>query len=201
MPMTKLVEIRKKIAIYLTRPILHLLVKTSVTPNTITWFGFLLSVVAAALIATGSLLVAGILVLVAGLFDLLDGALARRTKQTTNFGAILDSTLDRLAETVILLGVLILYARAQSIVGIMLASIAIPSSLLVSYIKAKAEVLNIECEVGIFTRTERVIVLALGLSLSQIDYALFTALGIIILFSLFTVGQRLLHARQQMKSG
>ena len=199
--MTKLVEIRKKIAIYLTRPILHLLVKTSVTPNTITWFGFLLSVVAAALIATGSLLVAGILVLVAGLFDLLDGALARRTKQTTNFGAILDSTLDRLAETVILLGVLILYARAQSIVGIMLASIAIPSSLLVSYIKAKAEVLNIECEVGIFTRTERVIVLALGLSLSQIDYALFTALGIIILFSLFTVGQRLLHARQQMKSG
>lgn len=199
--MTKLVEIRKKIAIYLTRPILHLLVKTSVTPNTITWFGFLLSVVAAALIATGSLLVAGILVLVAGLFDLLDGALARRTKQTTNFGAILDSTLDRLAETLILLGVLILYAKAQSIVGIMLASIAIPSSLLVSYIKAKAEVLNIDCEVGIFTRTERVIVLALGLSLSQIDYALFTALGIIILFSLFTVGQRLLHARQQMKSG
>ena len=199
--MTKLVEIRKMLGVYLTLPVVHLLVKTSITPNTITWFGFLLSVVAATLIATGHLLVAGILVLVAGLSDLVDGALARRTKQTTNFGAILDSTLDRLAETLILLGVLILYAKAQSIVGIMLASIAIPSSLLVSYIRAKAEVLNIECEVGIFTRTERVIVLALGLSLSQIDYALFTALGIIILFSLFTVGQRLLHARQQMKSG
>ena len=199
--MTKLVEIRKMLGVYLTRPVVHLLVKTSITPNTITWFGFLLSVVAAALIATEHLLVASLLVLIAGLSDLVDGALARRTKQTTNFGAFLDSTLDRLAETVILLGVLILYARAQSVVGIMLAGIAIPSSLLVSYIRARAEVLNLECEVGIFTRTERVIVLALGLSLSQIDYALFTALGVIILFSLFTAGQRLLHARQQMKSG
>ena len=201
MLMTKLVEIRKMLGVYLTRPVVHLLVKTSITPNTITWFGFLLSVVAAALIATEHLLVAGLLVLVAGLFDLVDGALARRTKQTTNFGAILDSTIDRLAEAVILLGVLILYARAQSVVGIMLAGIAIPSSLLVSYIRARAEVLNLECEVGIFTRTERVIVLALGLLLSWIDYALFTALGVIIFFSLFTAGQRLLHARRQMKSG
>ena len=199
--MTKLVKIRKMLGVYLTRPVVYLLVKTSITPNTITWFGFFLSVVAAALIATEHLLVAGLLVLVAGLFDLVDGALARRTKQTTNFGAILDSTIDRLAEAVILLGVLILYARAQSFVGILLAGIAIPSSLLVSYIRARAEVLNLECEVGIFTRTERVIVLALGLLLSQIDYALFTALGVIILFSLFTAGQRLLHARQQMKSG
>ena len=198
--MTKLVEIRKMLGVYLTRPVVHLLVKTSITPNTITWFGFFLSVVAAALIATEHLLVAGLLVLIAGLFDLVDGALARRTKQTTNFGAILDSTIDRLAEAVILLGVLILYARAQSIAGIMLAGIAIPSSLVVSYIRAKAEALNLESEVGIFTRTERVIVLSLGLLLSWIDYALFTALGVIILFSLFTAGQRLLHARHQMKS-
>jgi len=157
-------------------------------------------VVAAALIATEHLLVAGLMVLVAGLFDLVDGALARRTKQTTNFGAILDSTIDRLAEAVILLGVLILYARAQSFVGILLAGIAIPSSLVVSYIRARAEALNLECEAGLFTRAERVIALALGLLLSWIDYALFTALGVIILFSLFTAGQRLLHTWQQMKS-
>ena len=198
--MTKLVEIRKMLGVYLTRPVVHLLVKTSITPNTITWFGFLLSVVAAALIATEHLLVAGLLVLVAGLFDLVDGALARRTKQTTNFGAILDSTIDRLAEAVILLGVLILYARAQSFVGILLAGIAIPSSLVVSYIRARAEALNLKCEAGLFTRAERVIALALGLLLSWIDYALFTALGVIILFSLFTAGQRLLNTWQQMKS-
>jgi len=198
--MTKLVEIRKMLGVYLTRPVVHLLVKTSITPNTITWFGFFLSVVAAALIATEHLLIASLLVLVAGLFDLVDGALARRTKQTTNFGAILDSTIDRLAEAVILLGVLILYARAQSFVGILLAGIAIPSSLLVSYIRARAEALDLESEAGLFTRAERVIALALGLLLSWIDYALFTALGVIILFSLFTAGQRLLHARHQMKS-
>lgn len=198
--MTKLIEIRKMLGVYLTRPVVHFLVKTSITPNTITWFGFFLSVVAAALIATEHLLVAGLMVLVAGLFDLVDGALARRTKQTTNFGAILDSTIDRLAEAVILLGVLILYARAQSFVGILLAGIAIPSSLVVSYIRARAEALNLECEAGLFTRAERVIALALGLLLSWIDYALFTALGVIILFSLFTAGQRLLHTWQQMKS-
>ena len=199
--MTKLVEIRRMLGVYLTRPVVHLLVKTSITPNTITWFGFLLSVVAAVLIATENLIIAGFLVLVAGLFDLLDGALARRTKQTTNFGAILDSTIDRLAEAIILLGVLILYARAQSFAGIMLAGIAIPSSLVVSYIRARAEVLGLKCEAGLFTRAERVIALALGLLLSWIDYALFIALGVIILFSLFTAGQRLLHTRKQMKSG
>jgi len=175
------------------------LAKTSITPNTITWLGFLLSVGAAALIVTGHLLAAGLLVLVAGLFDLLDGALARRTNQVTHFGAVLDSTLDRLAEAVLLLGILILYAREQSVLGILLVGIALPSSLLVSYIRARAEALGLDCKVGLFTRAERVIVLALGLLLSQIDYALIIALCIIVLFSLFTTGQRFLHVWHQTK--
>lgn len=198
-PVTKLAEVRKTAAYYLTQPAVHLLAKTSITPNTITWFGFLLSVGAAALIATGHLLAAGLLVLVAGLFDLLDGALARRTNQVTHFGAVLDSTLDRLAEAVLLLGILILYAREQSVVGILLVGVALPSSLMVSYIRARAEALGLECKVGLFTRGERVIVLALGLLLSRIDYALIIALSVIVLFSLFTAGQRLLHVWHQMK--
>jgi CDP-diacylglycerol--glycerol-3-phosphate 3-phosphatidyltransferase len=178
----------------------QLLAKTPVTPNAITWFGFLLSVGAAALIVTEHLFAAGLLVLVAGLFDLLDGALARHTNQATHFGAILDSTIDRLSEAILLLGILILYAREPSIIGILLVGIALPSSLLVSYIRARAEALSLECKVGLLTRGGRVIILALGLLLSQIDYALIIALGVIVSFSLFTAGQRLLHVWHQTKT-
>ena len=198
--MAKLDEFRKTAADYLTRPAVRLLSKTSITPNAITWFGFLLSIGAAILIGTEYLFAAGFVVLVAGLFDLLDGALARHTNQTTHFGAVLDSTLDRIAETIILLGILILYIREQSTLGILLVGIALPSSQMVSYIRARAEAAGLECRVGLFTRGERVIVLALGLLLSRIDYALIIALSVIVLFSLFTAGQRLLHVWQQRKS-
>ncbi len=198
--MPGLVKIRKATACYLTQPVVRLLAKTPITPNTITWFGFLLTVGAAALIITEHLLAAGFVVLIAGFFDILDGALARHTNQTTRFGAVLDSTLDRLSEAVLLLGILVLYAREQSVAYILLVGVALLGSLLVSYIRAKAEALGLECEVGLFTRTERTIVLALGLLLSQIDNALAIALAIIVIFSFFTIGQRLLYVWQQTKT-
>ena len=167
--------------------------KLSITPNAITWLGFLLTVGAAALIATGRLLAAGLVVLVAGFFDMLDGALARRTNQVTRFGALLDSTLDRLAEAVLLLGIL-LYVRDQLMVAV-LVCVALLVSLLVSYIRARAEALGMECQVGIFTRAERVIVLALGLLLNQVVIAL----AVIVLFSFITIGQRLVYVWQQTK--
>ena len=198
--LARLFEVRKVAASRLTQPVVRLLAKTSMTPSTITWFGFLLSVGAAVLIVTGHLFAAGFVVLVAGLFDMLDGALARITNRTTHFGAVLDSTLDRLAEAVLLLGLLVLYARGGFTLGILLAGIALPSSLLVSYIRARAESIGLECQVGLFTRAERVVVLVLGLLLSQIDYALVIALGIIVLFSSFTVVQRLLYVWHQTKT-
>ena len=140
------------------------------------------------------------MVLFAGLFDMLDGALARRTNRVTRFGAILDSTLDRATEALLLLGILILFAREQSMVGMVLAGIALPGSLLVSYIRARAEAAGLECKVGLGTRGERVIILALGLLLNRVNYALITALGIIALLSLFTIGQRMIFVWQQTKN-
>jgi len=199
--MAKLSEVRKALAYRLTEPVVRFLSRTPITPSATTWFGFLLTVGAAALIITGHLLVAGFVVLIAGFFDMLDGALARRTNQATPFGAILDSTLDRLSEAVLLIGILVLYAGEQSITGILLVSVALIGSLLVSYIRARAEALGLECQVGLFTRAERVIVLALGLLLSQIDYAfLFIALAIIVVFSFFTAGQRLVYVWQQRET-
>lgn len=195
----RLSEIRKAAAHYLIQPVVRPLAKTGITPNTITWLGFLLSAVGASLIVIGHLFAAGWVVLVAGLFDMLDGAMARYTKRVTQSGAILDSTLDRLAEAVLLLGILFLYAREGSMIGILLVGVTLVGSLLVSYIRARAESLDIECQVGLFTRPERVIVLAVGLLLSQIDYVLIIALAIIAVFSFFTAGQRLVYVWKQTK--
>ncbi len=197
--MTKLPEVRKTVASYLTRLAVQLLAKTPITPNAISWFGFLVTVGAAALIISGHLFAAGFVVLIAGFFDTLDGALARSTNRTTQFGAVLDSTLDRLAEAVLMLSILVIYAREQSVAGILLVGLALIGSLLVSYLRARAEALGLECQVGLFTRAERVVVLALGLLLSQINYALIIALAVIVIFSFITVGQRLVYVWRQTK--
>jgi CDP-diacylglycerol--glycerol-3-phosphate 3-phosphatidyltransferase len=193
--MAKLAEVRKSVANYVIQPVVRLLAITSISPNVITWFGFLLAIGAAALIVSERFLAAGFVVLIAGFFDILDGALARHTGQTTHFGAVLDSTLDRLAEVVLLLGILVLYAREQLFAQTLLVGVALAGSLLVSYIRARAETVGLQCEVGLFTRTERVVVLVLGLLLNQVVIAL----AIIVVFSFITIGQRLFYVWRQTR--
>jgi len=198
--MARLAEVRKNAANYLTRPVVRFLSRTPITPDTITWLGFLLTVGAAVLIVTGNLIAAGLVVLFAGFLDMLDGALARFNNQATRFGAILDSTLDRLAEAALLLGILVLFASQQLVAESFLAGITLLGSLMVSYVRARIEEEGLECKVGLFTRPERVIILALGLLLSWIDYVLIIALIITALFSFFTMIQRLLYAYRQTKA-
>jgi len=198
--MMRLSGVRKTLGYYFAEPVVRLLARTPITPNALTWSGFLVSVGAAVLIATGHLLAAGFVVLVAGLFDILDGALARRTNRTTRFGAVLDSTLDRAAEAALLIGILVMYAGEQSTSGVLVAGVAWLGSLLVSYIRARAEALGLECQVGVFTRPERVVVLALGLLLSYFDSALLIALIVIAVLSLVTAGQRVLYVWRQTKT-
>lgn len=198
--MTKLAKARKVTSDYVTQPVVKLLARTPITPNTLTWLGFWITVGAAVLVINGNLFAAGFVMLVAGFFDMLDGALARITNRVTRFGGILDSTLDRLSEAVLLLSLLVIYARDQQVAESLLVGIALVGSILVSYIRARIEALGIECKVGLFTRPERVIILALGLLLSQFNYALVIALAIITFFSFFTVGQRLLHAWRQTRT-
>ncbi len=198
--MPKLTEVRKS-AYHLTEPLVPLLVKRHITPTTLTWLGFAISLGAAALIATGHLFIAGFVVLVSGFFDMLDGALARHTNQVTRSGAILDSTLDRVSEAVLLLAILVFYLTSgdQTTIGILFVSLALIGSPLVSYIRARAEAIGLECKIGLFTRAERVITLAVGLLLSPIDHALITVLAIIATFSFITAGQRLYYILKQTK--
>jgi CDP-diacylglycerol--glycerol-3-phosphate 3-phosphatidyltransferase len=193
--MVSLARFRKALSCYLANPIIRQLARTPVTPNSLTLLSFLTATGAAALIVTANFLAAGFVFLVAGLLDILDGALARQTNRVTRFGAVLDSTLDRLAEGVVLLSILFFYADEASISGILLTGVVILTSMLVSYIKARAEAVGIKCTVGIFTRPERIIVLTLGLLINQLDIALY----VIAAFSLFTAGQRLVYVWRQIK--
>ncbi len=189
--------VRKTAAYYLTGPIVRVLARMRISPNMVSWTGFILTCGAAALIFTGYLFAAGFAVILAGFFDMLDGALARLTDRITKFGGILDSTLDRLSEAVLLLGVLYVYAAGNSVWGAVLVGIVLVGSLMVSYIRSRAEASGLKCEVGILTRPERVIVLALGLLLSRIDYALTVSLAVIAVFSFITVIQRMTTVRRQ----
>jgi len=175
----------------------RVLARTPLTPDVISWFGFALVLGAAALIITGHPLVAGFVVLAAGYFDILDGALARHIGRVTPFGGVLDSTLDRLSDAALLVAILVFFERTLWLV--LLVFLAFVASLLVSYIRARALNAGLEPGRGIFTRSERVAVLALGLLLSHLDNALVIALAIIATFSFFTAGQRLFYAWRHQK--
>jgi phosphatidylglycerophosphate synthase len=196
-----LAELRRSAARLITGPLNTLLVKSRIKPNTLTWCALTISLIAAAAIATNHPIIGGFLVLVSGLFDILDGALARSTNQATRFGALLDSTFDRISDAILLLGLLVFYIMSGGTLEIMLVFLALIASFLTSYIRARAEGVGINCPVGLFTRTERVIILALGLLFSPLyRYSIIIALLLTIVFGFFTVVQRLVYVWQQAKS-
>jgi CDP-diacylglycerol---glycerol-3-phosphate 3-phosphatidyltransferase len=189
-----LIDVRRKLGYRITSPIVRVLSKTGITPNALTFINPALSIVAAYVIATGHLALGGAFVLISGLFDLLDGALARFTEQTTKFGAVLDSTFDRVSEAVTLCGLAIWYVPQEgATLEIVLIFVVLIGSFLVSYVRARAEGLGWDCRVGLFTRAERVIVLAAGLLINQI----LIALCVLAVFVLVTVVQRLAYLWKQ----
>src|ERR1700704_1546460 len=137
-----------------------------ITPNQITVIGVLLTFVAAVLVAFGHLLGAGIVLIVGGTFDILDGALARSSGSAYPYGAFLDSTLDRYSEGAIYIGLAAYFASTSGPLQrwLLLATVAaLAGSFLVSYVRARAQSLGFTCESGIFARPERVVVTVVGL--------------------------------------
>jgi CDP-diacylglycerol--glycerol-3-phosphate 3-phosphatidyltransferase len=185
-----LAKLRANLALRITNPVIGILSKSGIKPDALTFTGLAINIGAAYVIATGHFPLGGILILVAGLFDLLDGALARFAKKTTKFGAILDSTVDRISEAAIFCGLLVWYMPGR--LEILLIFAVLIGSFLVSYIRARAEGLGLECKVGLFTRAERVIVLAVGLLVNQVVIALW----ILVVFVYITVVQRLVYLRR-----
>ena len=174
--------------------------RLGISPNMLTGIGLLLSLVTAVVIAQGFLFIGGLLVLLAGVFDMFDGAMARVQHSATPFGAFFDSTLDRYSESIILFGLLwytlqrptnfrdMLWPTSHEQTWMILfIYIAIVGSLMVSYTKARAEGLGIECKVGLLARPERVVLLAIGLLFG----ASIWILALLAVFSNVTAVQRI----------
>ena len=194
---------RKLLASYLEDPVARLLSRLGIAPNVLTLLGLVIAGASAFLIASGYLAAGGVVLLLSGVFDTLDGAVARSTGRATRFGAVLDSVVDRVSESVILLGLLIFFLRSPSSLsanwGAVLVLVALAGSLMVSYVRAKAESLGIECKVGVLTRTERVVVLAAGLIVGQWwPPAVRVALGVIGALAAVTTVQRVVHVRRAL---
>lgn len=173
------------------------LATAGVSPNLITFAGFLATAGIAAIIGTGQFLLAGLLLIPVSLFDALDGAVARLGGKASPFGAFLDSNLDRYAEIALYGGLLYFYAMRGDLWPVVLTYLAITGSLMVSYARARAEGLGMKGEVGIFTRLERFIVLVGGLFLGGFNPGLLTlSLAVIAVGSHITALQRIWHVSQ-----
>ena len=172
------------------------LAKKKITPNQITLAGAVLTFFAGWIYASGSIFLGGLVAAVASFGDMLDGALARRLEKTTRFGAFLDSTVDRYADF-FLFGGLALYFAERDYAGWCVIVLGILlGSFITSYAKARAEGLQIPCNVGAFERAERIIILILG---SLITPLLPLALWILLIGTHATAIYRILHVKNELK--
>ena len=137
--------------------------KLHITPNTITVIGLLISVLVAYLIITDRLLWSGVVYFIGASMDAIDGTLARQMNVRSKFGAFLDSTLDRLGESIVIASIAVWAAQQENMLGVLIAFAALVFSFLVSYTRARAESLGYECKVGIGTRVERFFITVISL--------------------------------------
>ena len=180
-------------------PVGNVVAKTHLSPNAITALGLVIQTGSAWAILEGRLFLAAVIALVAAIFDLLDGAVARSQNRESPFGALVDSTADRLADMLFFLPLMWLYGVAPDvsrrenrwIAGLAIAALVF--SFLVSYVKARAEGLGFDAKVGFAERAERVAIMILGLAFDQI----LIALVLLTLLSAITFVQRVVHVRNQ----
>ena len=185
-------------------PLVGALVRTGVRPNTITTIGTLLVVVSAVAYAVGSVRVGGLFLLLSGVVDTLDGQVARMTGKATTFGAFYDSTLDRVGDGATFIGIgWFLMTTAEPVawrdLAVLLCMLGVLSSLLVSYARARAEGLGLECKVGIAQRAERI--LGLGLLTMVVGagpqaLVLEAVVLVLTLLSTITIVQRFVYVHQ-----
>jgi len=154
------------------RGLVSLLTRAGVHPDLLTVLGLAVTALAAALYAQGSIRSAGLVVFLAGAFDMVDGRVARLSNRETKFGAFLDSVIDRYSDLFLYTGILVLFARRHSTGYVALTTLALMGSVLVSYTRARAENLIPECKVGFMERPERIVLLILGSVLDRLPIAL-----------------------------
>jgi CDP-diacylglycerol--glycerol-3-phosphate 3-phosphatidyltransferase len=185
----------------LTDPVVQALIRGGVRPNTITTVGALVVVGSAVAYGIGAIRLGGALLLASGLFDILDGQVARHGALSSTFGAFYDSSLDRVGEAALFGGIALHFMRggllpSEVVWGVMLSIAALSASLLVSYTRARAEGLGLDCRVGIAARAERIVVLGaptLLFGAGRDGRLLLWIVAVLALATTITVIQRIVH--------
>jgi CDP-diacylglycerol---glycerol-3-phosphate 3-phosphatidyltransferase len=180
------------------------LIDSRLTPNAISLTGFALNIVAAVLVTQGLFVLAGLAFFVGSAMDALDGRYSRMSGKGTEFGAFLDSTLDRVEEGVVLAAIGAYFASVGDEVAVAATILCVLGSLMVSYTRARAEALGVECKVGFAQRPPRVVVLTLGILLAAVEVAGVSILAISVyalaLLTSVTALQRVLHVRAALRA-
>jgi CDP-diacylglycerol--glycerol-3-phosphate 3-phosphatidyltransferase len=180
------------------------LIESRLTPNGISMVGLVLNLVAAGLVLADYFFLAGVAFIVGSLMDMLDGRYSRMSGKGTPFGAFLDSTLDRIEEGVVLAAIATEFADRGDDVAVGAVVLTVVGSYMVSYTRARAEALGVECKVGIASRAVRVVILSAGLVFAKgaglgdfelLEPAIYLMAGL----TIFTTFQRVLHVRQQLR--
>jgi CDP-diacylglycerol--glycerol-3-phosphate 3-phosphatidyltransferase len=179
------------------------LIDSRLTPNAISLTGLALNLLAAALVWRQLFFLGGLAFIIGSIMDTLDGRYSRMSGKGTAFGAFLDSTLDRCEEGIVLTAVAVSFARQHDELAVAAVVVAVLASLMVSYTRARAEALGVECKVGIATRAVRVVILSIGLvlargaSLGPFDL-LVVAVYVLAILSTITVLQRVVHVHGEL---
>jgi CDP-diacylglycerol---glycerol-3-phosphate 3-phosphatidyltransferase len=175
--------------------IVRWLALSRIHPNVLTFIGLLINIWAAWLFSTGSFKTAGLVVIGAGLFDMVDGRVARATSQVTRFGGFFDSVLDRYSDLALLMGLLVYYASINRFFYIVLTAIVMTGSVLVSYTRSRAENTIPKCKVGFLERPERVVLIIIGALFDRMAAVLWVSA----VLSNLTVVHRMIYTWQEAK--
>ena len=178
----------EKFGHFLDRPLEPLAKKITIHPNTLTVIGFFITLFASSIIPF-HLKIGGLLILLGGFFDLLDGIVARSNDKSSRLGAFLDSTLDRCSDFFIFFAIGCFFAKTNNLEGVLFTAGSLLGAFMISYIRARAEGLGIQCKVGFLERPERIILISIGCLTGWI----FHIMMLLLLLSYLTVVQRILH--------
>ena len=175
--------------------IVRWLALSKIHPNVLTFIGLLINIAAAWLFSRGSFLWAGLVVLGAGLFDMVDGRVARATDQVTRFGGFFDSVLDRYSDLALYMGLLVYYASINRFFYIVLTAIVMTGSVMVSYTRARAENAIPKCKVGFLERPERIVLIIIGALFDRMA----PVLWVIAVLSNWTVVHRMIYTYREAR--
>jgi len=181
---------------FILRGIVRALGVLHVKPNHLTFLGFVMSIVTAYVFSTGRFRWAGVLLIITGLFDMVDGMVARTMNKVTPFGAFFDSIMDRYSDLILYLGLIIWYGSQDRMNYVVLVGIVMMGSVLTSYARARAECLIPKCKVGFLERPERIVLLIIGAF-----YFMDPVLWVIAVLSNWTVIHRILYTRSVIRAG